>query len=643
MRRLAALAVLAFLAGQAIADDGDDDAFDKPTAIRITHGGATARIQARFAFDVDGPGVELNAHTFAIPRNGVVTAATVTVDGTRHALRLENAEAADKAFEALTLKPGTGSDRSWAFVIDGGNDQVTLDLMAPHNAHVVLDLALEVGTCFVKDARFVELPESWWQRVPAKQRTAIPTDGVGEICDDSGDETSHWIGVASRDLMKQSPGEHRIGTIAGRLPLDSTHFARVEIDVASVLTDVPADLHTAIVIDHSRSLSTDELEAQRATALAYVRGAPMSHVQVIGYARTAEPLLPSWMVASHAAPQIDRAIRALPPRNGSNVDAALGEAVAWLSRVQGTKRIVLFSDERLAERFGESAALRALVPDGVLVHVVHPTTGGSITRFDDEESVLATLAKATEGIAVFAGVDDGATPDATMLLRPISIDHLAVSATGWKTVDHFADMHECGDSLAEGMTCTWWGEGDGAAGPITIAGLLWNKPIKRVVRADPTQARTLARALSVMHVLDVDLQEQVDQVALAINSVWSLFGEWGGDGGYEDIGGLGTFGFGRIGTTSHDTGIGTSIGHLLQRLDLSAQLKQAITSCNPGTARGGIDVETTLEEIVAVEVTVTPANPTLHDCLVEAVWNTTLGIGNAPQSARTHVAFGNKR
>lgn len=49
------------------------------------------------------------------------------------------------------------------------------------------------------------------------------------------------------------------------------------------------------------------------------------------------------------------------------------------------------------------------------------------------------------------------------------------------------------------------------------------------------------------------------------------------------------------------------------------------------------------EEIVDVAVEVAPENAAVHDCLVEAVWDTTLGISDAPPHATTRVAFGNKR
>ncbi len=643
MLRVAVVTMLAATPALAWADEETDD---EPISVKAALVGTNARMQATFAFDVQGPAVALDLHTFALPSNAVVTSGIAMVDGTRHRLQLELADSVERAFDALTFKPSNDDDRAWAFSLGAGSSSVSVDVLAPHDAHVVIELTLDAPTCFYNDTRYVEVPAQWWQRLPAAQRASHATDAeVNEACARVGaaDET-HWLGFASRHLVKQPAGERRIGTIAGRLSLDTTSFARVEIDLARELGDTPADLHTVIVLDHSRSMSADELEAQRVIVAAYMRAAPTSRVQVIGYTRRAEPLLPSWMIASHAAPRLDRAIRALPPRNGSNIDAALTEAASWLARVQGTRRVVLFSDERLADRLAEEpAALRALLPADTLVHVVRPASNGfGIERADD--STLAPLAAATKGIATLAGTDDNGNVDATMLLRPISLDHIEIGSGGWKTVDSFVDAVACEDRLVEGQTCTWWGEGVGAAAPVMLRGLLWNTPIARVLRPDPSQARTLARILSVTQAFDEDLQRQIDRVALAVNSVWSLFAQWGGSGGYEDVGGFGTISGGRFSSSSHDTGIGTpGTGRAGITSEVQDQLRSVVHRCRPHDARVTLDVETTLEEIVALAVEVTPADGRLHDCIEEAVWDTTLRLARAPGHARSLVAFGNKR
>jgi hypothetical protein len=642
MRWLLVVAVVA--AAPALARADDEDLGDKPTSVELAFAATNVRIKARFSFAVEGPGVALNWRSFQIPPDSVVTGGVAIVDGKRHVLPLVNAESASHAFDALTLKPGDSASRPWAFMVDEASGTVNVSVLAPRNAAVVLELTLDAPTCFHNDARWVALLDTWWERVAgADKKISATTQQLGEACGFDADEELRWIGKPSRDLAKQPAGERRLGVIAGRLDLSSTQLVRVEIDLARELTTVPADLHTVILLDHSRSMTSDELETQRAIALAYLRAAPLGRVQLIGFARHPQALLPSWMVASHAAPQVDRAIRALPPRNGSNIDDALTEAARWLRDVRGTKRIIVFSDERLASRFDEgSEVLARLLPAGTLVHVVHPSIGALGIERNDDQSVLPLLAKATQGMATFGAVDDKNQVDATILVRPISIDNVDVVAADLERVDRSLGQ-DCDTTLHEGMSCAWLGEGTGAAGPITITGLMWNTPIKRVVRADPTQARVLARLLSVTRILDPELQTQVDQVALAVNSVWSLFAKWGGDGGYEDVGGFGTIGVGRIGTSSHDHSIGTSGGRGTAPLDLRAQLQPAIDSCHAGEAEVAVSVETTLEEIVDVSVVVTPAVPAVASCITEAVWDTTLRVAGAPPRTMTRVAFGNKR
>jgi hypothetical protein len=649
MRWLAVVAVVAAVPALARADIYDEQAkVEQPTAVEVSLAGIRARINAKFAFEIKEPGVELDAHSFAIPLGSVVTSGVAIVDGQRHPLQLEQAEAADRAFDALSLKPGTGRNRAWAFMVGGTTGTVTVNLLAPRAAKVVLELTLDAPTCFYNDVRYVAL-DGWLKRVPAAQKQIVATWlDLGQICPNDEPEPpvpALWLGFASGELARLGAGERRVGAIAGRLALDSTQFARVEIDVARELSAVPADLHTAIVVDHSRSLDAPELEVQRAIVAAYLRAAPASRVQLIGYTRDAQALLPSWMIASHAAPQIDRLLRALPARNGSNLDEALTEASKWLASVRGTKRIVLFSDDRLAERFDDSSdALRKLVPVGTLVHVVQPLIGSGLERHDDERSALVLLAKATQGIAVFGGLDDNARIDATMLVRPITLDDVDVVAPGWERVETLGDDLACEPVLHEGRSCIWWGQGDGGTGPIIITGLLWNTPFKRVVNADPTQARAIARALSVIGMLEEDLQKQVDAVALAVNSVWSLFAQWGGSGGYEDIGGFGTLGLGRFSTSSHTHDVGTTgTGGMIGSLDLRAQLQPGVDRCNARATKVVLDVETTREEIVDVQVELTPANAAVATCISEEAWDTTLGIINPPARARTRVTFAPKR
>ena len=589
--------------------------------------GTTARLTARFSMDVRA-GMGLDVAAIPIPTGAVVTGGTAIIGSARHPLRLVEAESAQRAFEGLAAKP-LAREHAWALLVSSSSAAVSLNALAATEAKLTIELAVDMPTCFHRDARYALVPELWQQNVAAALR-ATADDALTTACAPSDTEGMKWLRFPSHQLGKQ-----RIGMVAGVLAVEAGRLVRVEIDLAPRLADVPGDLATAIVIDQSRSMSASELETQRALVASYLQLAPASRVQVIAYARRAQALLPVWMTAAQAAARVDRAIRALAPANGSNLDVALHEAASWLARTHGTKRIVLVSDERLGDRFADiEKTLVPLVPASTLVHVVTPT-GGTTTQRDDE-GLLAGLAKPSEGVEVMAGDN----PDATMLLRPTSLDHVEVKAPGWDTFG-FGPMPDCAglDKLAEGNACEWWAKTATTSGPITIEGLLWNHRVSRIVSPDASQARTLARMLAGANTLEGDLAKQVARAAQAVDSAWSLFGTWGGKGGYEDLGGYGTIGLGRIGTTSsHDVGTGT-LGPPERPLELTKLLQPAIERCKPTNAKVTVTIETTLQEIVDVAAKLEPANDAIRDCITEAVWDTTLSVAAPPAHGTTVVRY----
>jgi len=610
---------------------GQSDEDVRPAAVSAKLDGITARMTAKFQIPVTA-GIGFGLTSITVPPGGMVTSAAAIVRGVRHPLRLEEADVASKRLDAIAHKPLTNHP-AWAIMLGGSSTSIQLDVLAPIDTTIGLEITMDVPTCFFHAARYVLVDEAWRARLPAALRVE-DVDGLTEACAPHGVEGREWIRFASAHLERKD----HIGTLAGRLALPAADIARFEVDLGSRLADVPRDLHTAIIIDHSRSMTPDELEAQRAVVAAYLNAAPTSRVQVIAYTRRAEALLPTWMIASQAAPRLDRAIRALSPSNGSNIDVALAEAATWLARAHGTKRILLFTDERISDRFGPDpvATLRRVTPAGTLVHVVMPGTGDG-TPMRSDEALLAGLAKATEGIAINASVGEKGEVDATMLLRPVSLDNVAITAAGWEMFER-DEERTCQDlvALAAGMSCTWWGKGTADAGPITVEGMLWNHRFVRTLRPDPSQALTLARVLSNDGALEPPLQDQIHRAALAVNSVWSLFTVWGGDGGYEEVGGGGSFGVGSFSTRSHDIGHGTGTGTAVT-LDVRWQLDGAIKRCRRDAARIDVTLELTREEIV--DVSVDAANSAVRNCVVEAMWETTLVVSNAPFHAFVHERF----
>jgi hypothetical protein len=350
------------------------------------------------------------------------------------------------------------------------------------------------------------------------------------------------------------------------------------------------------VIDGSRSVRPDERDEQRQIVAAYLRRAPHTLVQVIGYARTAQPLLPAWTATDVAAPRIDHVLGGMRARNGSNVDAGLAEAGAWLARVAGTQRVLLFTDERTARRLrGEDgSAFAALLPEGTLVHVIALRDAIGPLEHDDGVT-FGALAAATGGIGVAGAA--GPALDPTLLLRPITFDDVELHGEGWTDLG----IDACAaDRLPAGASCTWFVRGAATAGPVAVTGYLWHRKLTRYVRPDPTRGRTLARELSAIGGLDDALQRDIDEATRAVNGAWSLLAVWGGHRGYGDNTGFGN-GVGTLGTRDVGSIVDTiGIARVTPTVDLAAQLAGPLARCGPAHATIAIDL--TLDEITDVHV-----------------------------------------
>jgi hypothetical protein len=556
---------------------------------------------------------ETNAATFpaasiqlALPVGGVVTAATVTIAGTHHPLALTPAGTANDTFYALGERDGPS--QAWAVLLASAGESVSIDIAAPAHVAVAIDLEVEAATCFERDQRFVDVPKAW------KLATAHAPAHCG-----AHDEMA-WVAFAS------PPPDH-IGTIGGRLVLPTADIARVELDLARELADIPADLHTAIVIDASRSLTASDREEQRAIVAAYLQRVPHSSVQLVGYSRRGAPMLDGW--TSNDSPAIDRELRAMHLANGSNLDAGLAEAGAWLARTTGTKRVLVFTDERLPPRLrgDDGTGFASFVPPGTLVHVIALGRVRGVLKRDDDV-MFGGLAIATGGIGVLGAIT--ASPDATLLVRPISVDDVAVKGEGWSDLPVSSD---CTGSLPAGTSCTWWGQGDASSGPITLTGKLWNRPVARIIRPDATRALSIARELSATSILEPSLQAEVERAALAANAAWSLFAQWGGDGGYPGETGVGTLSGTASGHTSSTIVDTIGVAHVVPIIDLRPQLAGALARC--GDVHASIEIQLTRDEIV--DVRVDRATGAAQSCLEDAVWGTLVTVPGTPEVSRTTI------
>ena len=632
----------------------------------IVHGkldGPIAVFTARYVIPVDSSTYTPGYTGIDLPALGLVTAATATSNGVAHSLGMLPAEEAATRFGKLTAEEGavTGRDKTNAVTITGSSGRAEIGIAVAHAGAVTVDVTIAAPTCFYRDVRYVSVPAAWRKVADLELRQPkVDAPAVAAACElpnqDGFATDTAWIGFPAPDLSRKPSGD-RVGAFAGRLAIGEEHIVRVELAVAGELGDVPRDLATVVLVDGSRSMTFDEAEAQRQLVASYLRAAPGSRVQVLAYARHTTPLLPGWTNAAQAAARVDRGLRAIAPRNGSNFDLALSEAATWLERVRGTRRIVLITDERMASRLEAvpPATLRRLLPPGTLVQVVTVDEGATEPQ-RDEDAKLAPLAAATDGMAVRVGpLAEPRQHDATLLVRPISLDRIQVKAPGWTELDLSLDRAHCGEGdepLHEGQSCTWWGEGDVASGPVVVEGLVWGKRVQRLLRPDANRARDVARELSARDALDEERKDRVDALARAVNNHWSLYAEWGGRAKYDGGFGLGMAGGGSccLGRHIGSIGRGKGTGGWRESMDLSSQLRPLLAACKVEDVHIAATLEMTFLEIVDVTVELSHPNEVpvtvrrkQQKCVEEALWDATPMLHRVEAHATYNVNLAPKR
>ncbi len=596
-------------------------AAEEPTRVTGRLDGKTAQLTAHFELPVEANGW-MKGQMLTLPTGALVTGALVTDSGRVHRLQLMHADAAGAKFDALAVDKAASGPKTSAVLIEQGGNGVTVSVASPRTGRLEIDLEVAMPTCFHGDVRYALVPTSW-QEVATRdlRREGADAETLVDLCGANREDGGSWLGFASPELTRRKSGD-RFGISAHRVDLGDDSVVRFELDVATMLADVPRDLATVLIVDGSRSISDRDRAAQTALVESYLDKAPSARIQVVSFARTATTVLPGWTAAAKARASVGQALRSIVPRNGSNFDAALTEAGTWLGRINGTRRVVLVTDERMASRLAHAsdAWLQALLPAGTLLHVVVVSTGSGLSR--DDERRLAGLAKSTQGVAVRLGSDEE-NIDATMLLRPIAIDRLTLVAHGWDNLPRGEGMPQCGDDkdVREGEACTWWGQG---RGEITVEGWIWGKRITRTMTPDLSRSRDVARELVTR---GGELSSLAETQAQAVTSTWSLYGAWGGTAGYDGSRGGGT-GYGAIcgcepfGTIGH--GSGTGYGFRMPSPTLDEQLRPAIEACQIDRARVIVAVELTGIEIADVHVIASGATPgerqRVEACVREVVW-----------------------
>ena len=457
----------------------------------------------------------------------------------------------------------------------------------------------------------------------ADATVATPTD-VPQFIPDAR-ESSTDAGVAAISVAPRSIPTWTARL--GRVFASYEHaFSRLEIDIAPHVSELPKKAQVVFVVDASRSVGEDGLEAQLAVIRTYLGYVADADVEIVAYQRTATRVFGELVPAAIALERLRAKPRpaALTLGNGSALDAASRLAAAVLAGRPGPRRVVLMTDELIRNALTPELALAALsgLSPETVVHVVVPVVDHDDRPHLDRDDAgdLAQLAQRHHGIDVKlggfpTGTDKALAPLSLELVRPTRIEHLAVKGFELPST-----------TLREGEGLRLVRPAQTAPSRIVITGKMWSDPVRREVLASEPFSRASAAFLfgeDAFTELSPAEQMRVAMYGRAVSPVTSYVASEPGTRpstiGLDDslFGGLlgneagemnGGFGFGRARTPPN-----------LASLIDTAPCLAAHPQAKPWEVT--LEVEVTRDEIVDVG---TATKGPLAACLVETAWALTL-------------------
>lgn len=408
------------------------------------------------------------------------------------------------------------------------------------------------------------------------------------------------------------------------------HLREFEIDAAPRLGEAPRGAHVVVVVDTSRSLADEEVAAELVAARAFLAGFPDARVEVVAFARHADPVFGRFIDVDAARGGLEGLT--LARQNGSDVDLALARAGELLRRApKGAPRRVLLLTDTLTRASITPERLRgALASTGALVHVGVPAAGGESEVRRDDAHAWAPAARATGGLVWEAAidVDGGARAERRRRaafeewVRPLRIDLLKVVAPGLGEGD--LDLPE---SLDEGEGLRDLRIQTAALPWVRVEGELWAAPVREVFARDPDHGRRWSALVFGSELLGELSEPEMMALAFrggAVSPVTSYLAIEPGvrpstEGLEEEAIGLG--GIGLIGTGSG--GGGSGYGRMAPpdpRAWILAETRRLREAC--GAPPFTLTFETTLDEVVAVGVSGRGGaiDAVSGRCVEEGVW-----------------------
>ncbi|MDI1444972.1 VWA domain-containing protein [Polyangium sp. 6x1] len=589
---------------------------------RTVHNGGPRHDQATFYIDMPSGAVAVGLRTLA------------TLDGKPHWYdgELLEAEKAAARYRELT---GVGGyyPKDPALLSWRSQDLLALQVFpCPPGEDKTIEYTLRLPTQYREGRHHLDLSAMGTEQLPAAATVSPMVAGEALFVDETRQRAPAQIRL--KDAMDLSVAPASEKPIEGALASVSfgkqKNVVRFHIDAAPALSRVPRGAHVVVLLDTSRSLDSNEVEAEIAMTRAYLSHFPNARAAVITFDRAVHAPKNGFVSVREALAGLDGS--KIVQRNGSHIDEALSRADALLAALPETtpKRILALTDTRTRQELTPERLRGQLTKSGALLHVgvVRDWFSTSLTR--DDAHPWATLTRPTGGLVWQTAiniVDESEEPRKVYeeLARPMRIDHFAVHAPGIAREDIGAP-----EVLTEGASFEDLRLSEKQVPFVEVTGELWASPVRRVLVSDEAENRRWAGLVfgsSLLFSIEEADMMPLAMMGRAVSPVTSYLaiepGVRPSTEGIEEFSGSGQgfgSGYGRL--FGGHRAKPPKISMFDKQAFLKGELERGLSACGGAGKKATVGLESTLQELVSVRATIDgeKAGSKLVTCLEEAAW-----------------------
>lgn len=589
---------------------------------RTVHNGGSRHDQATFYIDLPEGAVAVGLRTLG------------TLDGKPHWFdgELLEAEKAAARYRELT---GVGGyyPKDPALLSWRSQDLLALQVFpCPPGEPKTIEYTLRLPTHYHEGRHHLDLSAMGTAELPAQVTVTPMEKGEALFVGDKRVKAPAFVTLKdSLDLSvapaSEKPLEGALASVAFGKQKNVVHY---HIDAAPALSRVPRGAHVVVLIDASRSLEQEQVEAEVAMTRAYLSHFLDARAAVLTFDRVARAPKGGFVTVREALAGLDGS--KIVRKNGSHIDEALARADALLAALpKGTpKRILALTDTRTRQELTPSLLRGQLSKSGALLHVGVVGSPSRTKLERDDAHAWATLTRPSGGLVWQASIDTtdtGEGPKTTYeeLARPRQIDHFQVHAQGIAPEDiAFPEI------LAEGESFEDLRLSEKQVPFVEVTGELWATPVRRVLVADEAENRRWAGLVfgsELLYSIEEADMMPLAMMGRAVSPVTSYLaiepGVRPSTEGLEEFGASGQ-GFGSA--FGGMAGGRAAKPLLLATFDkhgfLKGELARGLNACGGEGKKATVWLESTLQEVVLVRAVIEEekAGSKLVTCLEEAAW-----------------------